>query len=545
MTRKQFILVIVIMTFFSAFVGTSLGLIAQGLRNPVSSSPDNIHEELEFFASSLNIILSNYVTNVEVQDLIEASVNGMLEELDPYSVYIDSTEYARLRENTSGSFGGLGIEIGLRGEQLTVIAPIENTPAERAGLVSGDIILEIDGESTEGITTEEAVQKLRGAPGTDVVILVLHPGHEQPQEITITREIISIHSVPFSGIIPGTNIGYIRLSNFYQNAGEEVEQALDSLINLGAEKFILDLRGNPGGLLREAIDVANNFLPKGATIVKTNGRTGSNRFFAEKQPICPEQPLILLLNFSSASASEIVGGAIQDHDRGLIIGSRSYGKGSVQSIFPLDRGHLGAIKLTTSRYYTPSGRLIDAGHTRTRLQREDNVEIADSGPFTTIGPLTREVYGGGGIYPDFLYYSALLSPLETSILSEGLYFTYARDYILDQQVDLDNISISSADYYDFITEVQLTDIEVPDTISPLVQDRIIRQLEISIANAAFGSKGRYVQSLKTDEELEIAVNLLQLVDQPLEIFEIANQHPEWQVVDSTAMAYEDSIRSEY
>jgi len=541
MSRKQLIIAILILTFFSSFVGTTFGLLAKSLTSP-SISSHSIHEELEFFSSSLHIILSNYVTDVELNQLIESAVNGMLEELDPYSVYIDSAEYARLRENTSGAFGGLGIEIGIRGEWLTIIAPIENTPAERAGLISGDQIQAIDGVSTEGITVEEAVQKLRGTPGTDVTITILHPGHQDTKEITITREIISIHSVPFSGIIEGTNIGYIRLSNFYSSAGEEVLNALDSLMNEGADKFILDLRNNPGGLLREAIEVSNNFLPKGATIVSTNGRTGKNRFWSDREPICPDSPLIILINFSSASASEIVAGAIQDHDRGLLIGSRSYGKGSVQSIFPLNYGNRGAIKLTTSRYYTPSGRLIDVGHTRTKLEIEEHVEIADTGPFTTIGHLRREVYGGGGINPDFFYYSSLLSPVETSILTEGLYFSFARDYILENP-DLPFSFLLPDNVIDSFFEIAFNQgIEREDSISEEALYRITSQLKIAIANAAFGSRGRYIQTLKNDKEVALAVKLLELSSSSSDLFLVSDEHLDWQIIDSVTIAYEDSIR---
>lgn len=539
MSRKQLFLIIFASSFLSSVVGASLCLVAKN----TNSSERTLREELEFFSQSLDIIMSNYVTDIETGELIESSVKGMLDRLDPYSVYFDSVEFARMQENTSGNFGGLGIEIGIRGSVLTVIAPMDNTPAERAGLMAGDQILEIDDESTQGITTEEAVNKLRGVPGTQVKIRILHPGQTEPLDIAITREIIHLKSVPYAEIIDGTEIGYIRLSNFYNDAGMEVSDAVRTLAESGANKFILDLRGNPGGLLREAIDISNVFLPKGSTVVSTNGRVGRNRFFSENEPISPASPLIVLVNFSSASASEIVGGAIQDHDRGLIMGSRTYGKGSVQSIFPLYSGTRGAIKLTTSRYYTPSGRLIDAGHSRTKSQIENGVSLADSGPYVTVGPLKRNVFGGGGIYPDFLYYSSLLTDEEIDLSTKGIYFTYAMEYSLKHpSIPLDFV-ISDADMENFYRLAADSGIYIGETTPEEVRKNIISQLRITIATTMFGADGRYYESLKSDEAVEIAVRLLRETSSMRDIFGVAENHLHWQVIDERALAYEDSIRA--
>jgi len=544
MSKKQIFLLSFILIFSSLSLGFLSGLVAKNTNNTINSSA-SIQENLEMFATSLNIILSNYVIPVDVNEIIESSIDGMLEELDPYSVYIDSTEYARMRENTSGEFGGLGIEIGIRADWLTVIAPIEGTPAIEAGLISGDQIRAIDGESTEGITTSEAVSILRGRPGTDVTITVLHPGQSETQDITITREIIVIHSVTYSAILPNTNIGYIRLANFYENATLEVSESIDELLGEGADKFILDLRSNPGGLLIEAVGVSNCFLPKGATIVYTKGRTsGEHRFYAEDQPLIPDAPLVVMVNFASASASEIVGGAIQDHDRGLLIGSRTFGKGSVQSIFPLDRGKLGAVKLTTSRYYTPTGRLIDTGHTRTKEQIEEEVSLTDSTTFTTMGELEREVYGGGGIYPDFLYYNPLLTSTETLMLSKNLFFLFARDYILHYPDLSQNFILSESTLDSFIEIAKENQIEI-DSLTENELFYIERQLYTAIANAAFGSEGRYSENLEWDKELQIVVTILNETKSSLEIFEVALNNKDLENLDSTAIAFEDSIRNEF
>lgn len=544
MSKKQLFILSFALIFSCLSLGFFTGLIAKNT-NVRGNTSANIQRDLEMFATSLNIILSNYVITIDVDDIIEASIKGMLEELDPYSVYIDSTEYARMRENTTGEFGGLGIEIGIRADWLTVIAPMDGTPAVEAGLVSGDQIRAIDGESTEGITTIEAVSLLRGKPGTDVTISVLHPGQTETQDITITREIIVIHSVTYSTLIKNTNIGYIRLANFYENATSEVSESIEELLSEGAEKFILDLRSNPGGLLIEAVGVSNCFLPKGATIVYTKGRTsGEHRFYADEQPLIPDVPLIVMVNFASASASEIVGGAIQDHDRGLLIGSRTFGKGSVQSIFPLDRGKLGAVKLTTSRYYTPTGRLIDTGHTRTKEQIEEDVSLTDSVTFTTMGPLEREVYGGGGIFPDFLYYNPLLTSVETSMLSKNLFFTFARDYIL-QHINLNsNFYLTETLIDSFIEIAKENEIEI-DSLTEHEEYYIERQLYTAIANAAFGPEGRYEENLEWDKELQVAINILHETNTTLEIFEVAENNKEFENLDSIAIAFEDSIRKEF
>ncbi|MBN1150121.1 S41 family peptidase [candidate division WOR-3 bacterium] len=539
MSRKQLFIIIFVCSLLSSFAGATFGIFARTHTSP----PGNIREDLEYFSQSLDMILSNYVIDVQSRDLIESSVKGMLDVLDPYSVYYDSVEYARMQENTSGNFGGLGIEIGLRGEVLTVIAPMDNTPAERAGLLAGDQILEINGEKTEGITVDEAVNKLRGIPGTEVEVKILHPGQTEPVDITIVREIIHLKSVPYSEIIKGTDIGYIKLSNFYNDAGLEVSDAVRDLMERGAKKFILDLRGNPGGLLREAIVISNVFLPKGATVVVTKGRIGSDRFFSQNEPLALNAPLIVLVNFSSASASEIVAGAIQDHDRGLIIGSRTYGKGSVQNIFPLDRGVRGAIKLTTSRYYTPSGRLIDAGHSRTRQQVEDNVSLADSGPYTTLGSLKREVWGGGGIYPDFLYYASLLTDDEIALSTKGVYFTYATEYSLEHSSLGVDFVLTEKDMEDFYALSADSGIYIDETTPENVRKNIISHLRVTIATSLFGPDSRYYEALKSDEQVSLAVRLLEQSSQPMDIFDVAEDHLDWQFIDEKALAYEDSIRA--
>ena len=370
--RRRFfkILVLTIVIFSGFFVSTQM------YGETGTSTSSSTISQLYLFNTILSYLKSGYVKEVDTKLLIDGAIRGMLSKLDPHTIYLDPDEYSELKIDTVGKFGGLGIEITITPEDktLTVIAPIEGTPAYYAGIKARDKILEIDGKSTEGITLVQAVNKMRGTPGTDCKLKIKRLGEEEEMEFTITRSIIDVKSVPYAFILDD-DIGYIRLTGFSEDSGKELLAKLRDLKSKGMKGLILDIRGNPGGLLDLAVDISSIFLPEKKLIVYTqserqqkkekefesiggihigNGKIDRSEF--------TDLPLVILVDDASASGSEIVAGAIQDHKRGKIIGMKTFGKASVQTIIPLDVEGLekpAALKMTVAYYYTPNGALIN------------------------------------------------------------------------------------------------------------------------------------------------------------------------------------------
>ena len=316
------------------------------------------YKQLSLFGDVFQRVQEQYVEEVKDKELIEAAISGMLQSLDPHSSYLSADDYSEMQVKTKGTFGGLGIEITLENNVVKVVSPIDDTPAHKAGMLPGDLIIGIEGKSIRGLPLNKAVEKLRGPVGSKVKITVLRKDTD-PFELEITRAIIKIRSVKFNII---NNVGYIRLSTFSETTTSSMLEAIEKIKAKTGRKFqglILDLRNNPGGLLNQSISVSDAFLENGE-IVSTKGRNkdDSSRTFAQPGDVISNYPLIVLINSGSASASEIVAGALKDHGRAIILGTRSFGKGSVQSIVPIPGN--GAIRLTTSRYYTPSGTSIQA-----------------------------------------------------------------------------------------------------------------------------------------------------------------------------------------
>lgn len=316
-------------------------------------------DEVRMFAEALERIRTSYVESVDDQTLLEHAIRGMLAGLDPHSAYLGGSDYEDLQETTTGEFGGLGIEVGQENGYIRVISPIDGTPAQRAGIQPGDLIISIDGQPLQEILPEEAAQMMRGAPGSDVTITVVREGEAKPFDLTITREVIALTSVRQRTLEPG--YGYIRISQFRANTGQELVSAIEKLRaeNPQLKGLIMDLRNNPGGVLQAAVAVVDAFVSEGK-IVYTKGRLteADLEFEATRSTPGGDTPLVVLINEGSASASEIVAGALQDHGRAILMGNRSFGKGSVQTVLPLSSDR--AIKLTTSLYYTPNGRSIQA-----------------------------------------------------------------------------------------------------------------------------------------------------------------------------------------
>tara|TARA_B100001013_G_scaffold13498_1_gene7878 strand:+ start:61 stop:1191 length:1131 start_codon:yes stop_codon:yes gene_type:complete len=321
-----------------------------------AESNTSIYEKIDLFSEVLNKINNEYVEEVNQSDTMDAAINGVLQSLDPYSAYMSPEMFRDMQTETSGKFGGLGIEVGMEHGVVKVISPIDNSPASRVGVKAGDYIVKINDNQVQGKSLTEAVELMRGPVGSDIEITVRRIGVKKSIIFTITREIIKIESVKSKYIDEG--IGYLRLTSFNENSGNQIKKKIKEFNNKKDLKgYILDLRNNPGGLLSQAIKIADFFLEDGE-IVSTKGRKKSEnrKFFAKKGDLTNGMTLIVLINYGSASASEIVAGALKDHKRAILVGENSYGKGSVQSVIPLK--NKGAIRLTISKYYLPSGKSI-------------------------------------------------------------------------------------------------------------------------------------------------------------------------------------------
>ena len=340
--KFKFIVLILVLTFV--------------VQNSHAQNSESLYKKIDLFSEVLQTIHEEYVDEIDQAEVMDSAINGALQSLDPYSAYLSPEIYEEMQTDTEGKFGGLGIEVGMEGGVVKVISPIDDTPAHKAGIKAGDYIVKINGEQVQGKTLMEAVNLMRGPPGTDIEITIRRKGLRKAKNFTITRDIIEIKSVVSK--IVDQNIGYLRLSSFNENSSGQLKKQIKNLENKNnLNGYILDLRNNPGGLLSQAINVSDFFLNDGE-IVSTKGRREreNRRFFAKNGDNINGKPLIVLINYGSASAAEIVAGALQDQKRAILLGETTYGKGSVQSIIPLK--NRGAIRLTISKYYLPSGKSI-------------------------------------------------------------------------------------------------------------------------------------------------------------------------------------------
>jgi len=336
---------------------------------------DELYQKIDLFSEVLEKIREDYVDDVDQAEVMDAAINGVLQSLDPYSAYMNQEMFDNMEAETKGAFGGLGIEVGMEAGVVKVISPIDDTPASRAGVKAGDYIVRIDNTQVQGKTLMEAVNLMRGPPGAPIEITIRRKGEKKAIVVKIVREIIQVKSV--TAKIIDKNIGYFRLTSFNENSGQQLKSKIDEIkAENEIDKFILDLRNNPGGLLSQAIKISDFFLDDGE-IVSTRGRNKreNRKWFAKKGDQINGNPLIVLINYGSASAAEIVAGALKDHKRAILIGENSYGKGSVQSIIPLK--NKGAIRLTVSKYYLPSGKSIsDVGVIPDFEVEEENEDFA-------------------------------------------------------------------------------------------------------------------------------------------------------------------------
>ncbi len=342
---SRFLLPLIAGAFFAGFMMGASGSVKDG---------EDEYSYLKLFTDVLKIVKENYVEEPRIKDLIYGALNGMVTSLDPFSAFFPPEKYKEFMEETEGEFGGVGIEISMEKGRPIVVAPIEGTPAYKAGLRAGDVIIAVDGEDTFGKTLLEIVKKIRGKPGTKVTLTIMRKGADKPVKVEITRAVIRIESVKYTKY---EDLGYVKIIQFQHYTARDLRKALKDLIAQEVKGLIIDLRNNPGGLLSEAVKVSDLFLPEGKLIVYTKGRRDEEKYYAKEEPIVPSYiPVVVLINKGSASASEIVTGALQDHGRATIVGEKSFGKASVQNIIPLEDNS--ALKLTVAYYYTPSGKLI-------------------------------------------------------------------------------------------------------------------------------------------------------------------------------------------
>ena len=386
-----------------------------------------ISKNLDIFITLFKELNLYYVDETQPGQLVEKGIEGMLESLDPYTNYIPETDIEDYRFMTTGQYGGIGALIRKKDSLVVVAEPYENFPAMKAGLLAGDIILEVNGKSTEGKSTGDISSVLKGQPQTEVKVKIQRFGETKPMDVTITREEIKINSVPYSGML-NEEVGYVNLSSFTDNCSQDVRAAIEELKTKGMKKLVLDLRGNPGGLLKEAVELSNLFVSKGELIVSTKGKVEewNKDYKAMQNPLDKEMPLAVLVNSGSASASEIVSGVIQDLDRGVIIGQRTFGKGLVQTTRPLS--YNSQLKVTTAKYYIPSGRCIQALDYSNRNEDGSVGKVPDSLITKYETKAGRPVFDGGGINPDVKMEPRKLSEVAFNLGMKMLYFDFATEF---------------------------------------------------------------------------------------------------------------------
>ena len=370
-------------------------------------------------------LITRYADRLDTEKFTKIVINNILDDLDPYTVYMEEDEKEGLDLLTKGKYGGVGINLGVREKKLTVISPMDNSPAKRKGVISGDIIVKIDGLLTKEMSLDDAAKHIRGPKGTDVILSIKRFGDEKLIDFTLTRDNITVKDVAYTGMLDDKT-GYIRLTRFSKNSGPEMRSAIKNLQTESASRIVIDLRDNPGGLLQSAIEILDMMTPKGSTLLSTKGRLpeSNKHYISRKDPILGEDTKIaILINEGSASASEIIAGAVQDLDRGVIVGTQSFGKGLVQSVYGLDGSGKRNLKVTTAKYYIPSGRLIQKpGYIDDEVIINDDQE--DS-LFYTIGG--RKVKGGGGIFPDYEVEMPKTTPLVLECWRKGLFFNFAQE----------------------------------------------------------------------------------------------------------------------
>jgi carboxyl-terminal processing protease len=487
----------------------------------------------------------DYVDAERTEDLYRMAVEGLLRELgDPHTSYMSAEDYARLRVQTTGEYGGLGIQIAERDGWITILAPLPETPAERAGLMAGDRIVEVEGQSTEGWTDEDAVNVLRGGVGEPVNIKIGRPGVEAPIDFRLVREEIHVRSVRTAYMVE-PEIGYARLDLFSETSTDELRASIAALRDQGMRAMILDLRANPGGLLDQGVSVTDLFIDRGLPIVETRARDPRDNvtFRASRPEEFPEMPIVVLVDQYSASAAEIVAGALQDHDRALVVGVPTFGKGSVQTLFALSGGNY--LKMTTGKWYTPSGRSIQKDQQpedAADLLDDDQARAADGQPVpdpaaldttnleeyhTTAG---RIVYGGGGIVPDLIVPSDTLSTAERAFFDAAsragtkywdVIFRFAVDYVRQNPELQADFAVTPEMEQELLSMLVSEGVEVTAEQLQAARRLVDVHLGSEIAQARWGQEGRAQRANREDNVIRTAIDLLRQAPSQAELFGMA------------------------
>ena len=432
-----------------------------------------ITKNLDIFATLYKEVNTYYVDEVDPNQLIKTGINAMLESLDPYTNYIPEDDIEDYRTMTTGQYGGIGALIGTRNGKNMIIMPYEGFPAHDAGLKIGDEIVTVDGIDVKEKAYTDISKLLRGQANSKLNIAVKRYGEPDLIQVEMTREKITIDNVQYYGMVED-GIGYIKLSDFTTNAGKEVKNALVELKEQGASKMILDLRGNPGGLLNEAVNVSNIFISKGSEVVSTKGKmTDWNKTYkALNPPVDTEMPLVVLTSSSSASASEIVAGVVQDYDRGVLVGQKTFGKGLVQATRPLT--YNSQLKVTTAKYYIPSGRCIQAIDYSHRNDDGSVGKVPDSLKVAFKTRNGRTVYDGGGVDPDIVVELEYLAPIAVSLVNKGLIFDYATEYHHSHPtiVSSRDFELTDAEYQEFVSWLKDKDYDYTTRVENSIDDLI-------------------------------------------------------------------------
>ena len=515
----------------------------------IAATKQDIYRKIKDSQRTINSVykylITHYVDDIDLEKFTKMSIDNMLSDLDPYTVYLVDDQKSNLDMLTKGKYGGVGIQIGKRDDVITVIAPTEDSPAKRAGIMAGDILIKIDGNDTKSMSMDDAAKLIRGKEGTDVILTIERFNEGVPLDFILTREDIPVKDVSYYGMLDET-IGYIRLNRFSKNSAIEVEKAITSLSNNNLSSIVLDLRDNPGGLLNSAVSILDMFIEKDELLVWTAGkaRQSNKKYFSKNNPIVSDDiQIAVLINGGSASASEIVAGVIQDLDRGIVVGRQSFGKGLVQTVYNLDRNK--ALKVTTAKYYIPSGRLIQRDGYLPEEILADTVTVDSL--FETVGG--RVVKGGKGITPDYVINNDERKPILFASLRKGLFFSYVQknkhlydsfesvkndpvliskieNYIMSHEEDLDVKLDGENNYIDAREKLMLldsNDISITgaiDLLDSYFEEKAITQFDrekndinewmlMEFAKHFDGEQGRMSVSKTIDNDISKAMSILE------------------------------------
>lgn len=513
-----------------------LAFISGGWLMQRPSGAEDLRRNERIFEQVLGLVSQYYVDSLETADLYEMAIEGMLDRLnDPYTSFLRPEAYEELSLSTTGNYGGVGIRIEERDSWITIVGPLADTPGERAGLMSGDQIVEIEGKSTKGWTSQQAANVMRGEPGTDVALTVVRAGLTEPLYYTITRALIHVNYVEGQMMIaPG--VGYLTLTSVSEEAPRELQVAIDDLRNQGANSLILDLRGNPGGILQQGVAIAGLFLNSGVEVVETRGRApgATESYKATGADRWPDMPMVVLVGPRTASAAEIIAGALQDHDRALVLGNRTFGKGTAYALIRLTEQE--AVTVTTSRWYTPAGRSIDLQRYRVRPQMiamgqaQPDTSSADSVEYRSDSG--RLLPGGGGIRPDVEVFDTLTTAEQNFARVLGSDVPTYRDVLARYALDLkaedavlnEDFTLSSTILQGFVDMLRERGVEMPDSVWAGATDFVGQQLGLEVARYVFGRDAELRRRVREDKQVSTAIELLQEAQDQAELLALASRN---------------------